>query len=151
MISSFIFAVMATLGFCIIFQVPLKHIPAAAIVGGVGWVINLLCIDHGISSVVACFFAACAVGLFSDICSRFFKDAATIFIIPGILPLVPGSGMYNTMIALVQNDLTRAASVGSQTIFLAGAIALALLVVGGFIRIAVMAKRKIIRPRRHGD
>lgn len=134
MISAFFFALFATLGFCIIFHVPARHIPAAACIGAIGWVVYQLCMEQT-TAVVSCFIASCVVGLLSDIASRVFKDASTIFTIPGILCLVPGSGMYNTMAALVSGNLKDAAATGSNTLMLAGSIALGLLVVGAVLRI----------------
>lgn len=142
MITAFILALFATLGFCIIFHVPYRHIPVAAVIGASGWVVYQICMAQDASSVVSCFIASCAVGMLSEIASRIFRDAATVFIIPGILCLVPGSGMYNTMMAIVEGDLKDAAAVGSQTLMLAGSIALGLLVVGAVIRIIVSIARR---------
>lgn len=142
MISAFIFALFATLGFCIIFHVPPKRIPIAALIGSFGWVSYQAFLLLSGSGVVSCFIASCVVGLLSDIASRVFKDAATIFIVPGILCLVPGSGMYNTMFALVAGELNDAAAVGSRTLMMAGSIALGLLVVGALIRICVSIFRR---------
>ncbi|MEG0830320.1 MAG: threonine/serine exporter family protein [Anaerovoracaceae bacterium] len=137
MIISFIFAVFATLGFSIIFRVPLKHIPVASLIGGIGWLIYQVCLSFDTSSLWSCFFAACTVGILSDLSSRIFKEASTIFTIPGILPLVPGAAIYKTMLAIVSGDLSLAANLGSQTLLMAGSIAIALLVVGAMIRIIV--------------
>ncbi|MCB6994175.1 threonine/serine exporter family protein [bacterium 210820-DFI.6.37] len=140
--SAFLFSLMATLGFCIIFHVPTRHMPAAAGIGAIGWVIYQLCVFYDMSIVMSCFLASCAVGLLSDVASRALKDASTIFIIPGILCLVPGSGMYNTMAALVEGDLKAAASTGSSTLMMAGAIALGLLTVGAVLRIILSIARR---------
>lgn len=146
MILTTIAAILATLGFCIIFHVPARLIPAAALMGGLGWLIYEICLSVEMSPVVSCFAGALAVGFGSDVCARVLKDAGTIFTIPGIIPLVPGSGMYYTTLALVQHDLSEAATVGSQTIFIAGAIALGLLISGAVTRIVF----SIIRYVRHG-
>lgn len=143
MISSFIFALLATAGICVIFHVPLKSIPVAAIIGALTWgVYQLLYTKAELSPLFACFLSACAVGLFSDIAARICKEAATIFIIPGILCLVPGQGMYKTMAALVSDELSKATEIGTETFFTAGAIALGLLVVGSIIRIIVAIIRR---------
>ena len=142
MIISFIFALFATLGFSIIFQVPYRHIPVTALIGGSGWVTYQLCLGQSSSVMASCFLAACAVGLLSEIASRILKDAATVFIIPGILCLVPGSGIYNTMVELVDGRLDEAAQLGSQTLMMAGSIALGLLVVGAMIKIVVSVMRR---------
>ena len=137
MISAFVFALFATLGFCIIFHVPYRRIPIAALIGAAGWVVYQLCMSESSSVMFSCFLGSCAVGLLSEIASRIFKDASTVFTIPGILCLVPGSGTYYTMAELVEGNLKAAASTGSHTLMMSGSIALGLLVVGAVLRIIV--------------
>ena len=132
-----------TVGFCLLFHVPFRHIIPVALVGGSGWALYTFCISQDTGKVIGCFLAACLVGLLGDICSRTLKEASTIFTIPGIMPLVPGSGMYYTMLALINGDYTSAAAQGSETLFMAGAIALALLVIGSIIKIIISLKRKM--------
>ena len=131
----FLFAFLGTLGFALIFNVPLRHIPVASAVGGAGWVVYQVALSMDCEIAISCFLGACAVGLTSDIASRVCKEAATIFIIPGVLPLVPGAGTYYTMLAVVEGNLNEAAANGVQTLAMAGAIALGLLVMGSIIQI----------------
>ncbi|MEA4923300.1 MAG: threonine/serine exporter family protein [Eubacteriaceae bacterium] len=133
----------ATFGFCIILHAPAKNMLVASIIGGVGWGVYQLCNDYG--SIVACFLGACAVGLLSDISSRVFKQASTVFTIPGIMPLVPGAGMYYTMLELINGNLEKAAITGAETIFLAWATAIGLLTIGSSIKIFLAIRRKILR------
>ena len=135
LLLQFVFALFATCGFCIIFRVPLKHIPACIIVGALGWSSYQVSMYYDASPILSCFIASCAVGLLSDICSRLFKEASTIFIIPGILCLVPGSGMYHTMAEMLKHNVSQSASMGAQTLMMAGAIAAGLLIIGSVIRV----------------
>lgn len=135
LLSDFIFAFLGTLGFTLIFNVPLRHIPVASFIGGAGWVVFQIAAAMGSDVVIACFFGACTVGLTSDIASKACKEAATIFVIPGVLPLVPGAGTYYTMLAIIQGNLDQAAAKGIETLAMAGAIALGLLVMGTVIQI----------------
>ncbi len=128
----FIFAFLGTLGFTFIFNVPLRHMPVAATIGGLGWVVYHIAMYSGSGIIISCFFGACTVGLASDIAARIFKEATTIFVIPGVLPLVPGAGTYYTILAIVEGNLDEAAATGIQTLGMAGAIALGLLVMGTF-------------------
>jgi uncharacterized membrane protein YjjB (DUF3815 family) len=143
MILSFVFAFFSTLGFCILFHVPIRHIIPASFVGGSGWLIYTYLTSTGSHKILACFVGACGVAILSDIFSRTFKDASTIFIIPGILPLVPGAGMYYTMLAILDGDLEKLAVVGTETIFMAGAIAVGLLVVASIARIVTNILKNI--------
>lgn len=144
MIRAFIFAFCSTIGFGILFHVPKKHILSAAFVGAVGWITYTYFTASGSGSVLACFAGSCVVALISDVFSRTFKDAATIFIIPGILPLVPGAGMYHTMLAILEGDVERTASVGTETLLMAGAIAVALLVVASVLKLLTLIGRRLL-------
>lgn len=139
----FLFAFLGTLGFTFIFNVPLRHIPVASFIGGAGWVVFQIADAMGCGVAIACFFGACTVGLTSDIASRICKEAATIFVIPGVLPLVPGAGTYYTMLAVVEGNLDQAAAKGIETLAMAGAIALGLLVMGTIFQIFRGISRRI--------
>ena len=143
MIKAFLFAFAATLGFCILFHVPKRHIATASLIGALGWVVYYASAAYGNGSAFSCFIAACLVGLLGDICSRVFKEASTVYIIPGILPLVPGAGMYYTMLAIIEGNLEETAATGTETLMMAGAIAVGLLVMGAILRIIVSIKRRI--------
>lgn len=134
----FIYMLFPTLGFCVLFRVPLKSFPVCIFIGAATWACYQLFLYQGTSAVVAAFAAACLVGLLSDISSRLFKEAATIFIIPGILCMVPGAGIYNTMLSLLNNDMSGVTENGITTLLIAGAIAVGLLVVGSLIRVIRM-------------
>ena len=144
MIWAFIFAFCSTVGFSILFHVPKKHIATAGFVGALGWLTYTYFIVSGSGSVLACFAGSCIVAIISDVFSRAFKDAATIFIIPGILPLVPGANMYYTMLAILEGNVTETASIGTETILMAGSIAIALLVVASVTKLLSLTGRKLL-------
>jgi uncharacterized membrane protein YjjB (DUF3815 family) len=144
MFWAFLFAFCSTVGFSILFHVPKKHIASAGLVGGLGWLTYTYFILSGSGSILACFAGSCIVAVISDFFSRSFKEAATIFIIPGILPLVPGAGMYYTMLAILEGNVQKTASTGTETILMAGSIAVALLVVASVTKLLSQAGRKVL-------
>lgn len=151
MISSFAFAFFSTLGFSILFHVPKRHLISASFVGGCGWVTFVYLLSAGSGKVMACFAGSCVVALISDIFSKGFKEAATIFVIPGILPLVPGAGMYDTMRAALASNFSETAAVGTETILMASSIAGGLLIVASLFKIfylLVAFIQGLIRKRR---
>ena len=85
------------------------------------------------------------LGILAGIASRGLKQAATVFTIPAIMPLVPGSRIFYTMAYLIAGDLKTAAIAGAETIFLAGAIAIGLLVTGAVINLIIAASKKLHR------
>lgn len=138
-----LWAVLGTLGFCIIFHVPAKCIFPAAVTSFFAWTLYETAIANGLSPVMATFFGSCAVALLSDIFARVIKEAATVFIIPGILPLVPGSGIYYTLYYFINGSTEFAIENGSQTLMTAGAISVGLISVSAGIRSFVTIKGSI--------
>lgn len=130
----FLFALGATIGFALIFNIPRKHILIAGLTGASGWLLYQFVISQGLSLVFACFAASCLVAACSELFARFFKEASLIFLIPGIIPLVPGAGMYATMLSLLREDLGAAAQYGIQTLLMTGSIAMAILTVSSLVR-----------------
>ena len=147
--SQFMLAFVATMGFAIIFRVPVRHIPVCVVIGGLGWVTYLIAETNLGSPAIACFFGACMVGLCSAVSAHIFKEAMTIFIIPGILCLVPGANIFYTMEALLRSDIEKMAEVGIQTILMAGAIAMGLLAMGAVINVvrALLSKTISIKDK----
>ena len=66
---------------------------------------------------------------------------ATIFVMPGIIPLVPGVGLYRSMLCLVRNDIDVFLSTGVRTLFISGIIAVAIAVVNALAR-QIFGKRE---------
>lgn len=143
LLLQFVLALFATLGFSVIFRVPVKKIPACILIGALGWVTYEIAVFYMQSPVFGCFAGACMVGMLSSICARFLKEASTVFIVPGILCLVPGYKIYSTMEALLLHNYGNTASIGIETLMMAGAIAIGLLVMGVAVGLVRMAFRKI--------
>ena len=114
LIINFIFSFAVTAGFSIFFNAPKKSLIPCGIVGGIGWCTYVVMANSEyISNVFSMVIASAVVSLFSEILARKLKYPAINFIIPGILPLVPGLGLYNTMYSLVQKDYALAVSTGT--------------------------------------
>lgn len=144
LLLQFVLALFATAGFSVIFRVPVRHIPACVLVGALGWVTYEISMTYASSPALGCFFGACVVGLLSNFAARALKDASTLFVIPGILCLVPGSAIFNTMLSMLQEDFTDAAQIGMQTLMMAGCIALGLLTIGAVLRVIYALVRKTV-------
>ena len=147
MITQFILAMFATLGCCIIFHLPYRCMPVSAMIGAVGWTCCQLLTQAELSIAVSTFIATLLVALLGEVFSRVLKDAATLFVIPGIIPLVPGGGMYYTMLYFIQGDMASAGEWGTRTVLIAIAIAIALLVMSSIVRIIVNINRKFSKER----
>lgn len=143
MITQFILAMFATLGCCIIFHLPKRCMPASAVLGAIGWVTCQIAMNYGLSMTLATFLAALLVAMIGESFARILKDAATLFVIPGIIPLVPGGCMYYAMLYFIQGDSSLAGEWAAKAFMTAAAIAIALLVMSSVINIIVKIYEKV--------
>lgn len=128
MLIQVIGAFVAVIAVAIIFGVPKKFLIYSGLVGAVGWLVYLLIRNIGGNYIVSMFFAALVVAFISHSFARIFKTPVTLFLIAGILPLVPGVGMYRIVYNLLANNNSQAAFYFSETIQIAGMIALAIFI-----------------------
>ena len=116
-------AAVGTVAFALLFGVPCRFFPYCGVIGGAGWLLYSL-LENRLSAAAATFFAAVLVMLLS----RFFavreKCPVTVFLISGIIPLVPGAGIYWAAYYMVTDQLTEAADAGFAAVKAVAAIVL---------------------------
>ena len=127
-------ALLATVFIAVLFQVRKENIFAAAIGGGLGCLVNECGLALGLGTFFSIFLASLALASYSEIMARVRKTTVTTFLISGLFPLVPGAGMYYTMLAIVHNDLSEALSSGISTLSTAAVMALGILFVSTLSR-----------------
>lgn len=138
----FVFSFCATIGFSILFSIPKNSIIKSGLIGALGWIVNIFITNLFNSPVSGVFCSALTVGLLGEMFAKYFKKPATVFIIPGIITLVPGAGMYYTMLALIKKDFHEAANTGTETIFIAAAIAIGIILSSTMSRSIKRVKNK---------
>lgn len=111
------------------FQVPKKYLLLAGATGAGGWLVELVMEELLQSSIVSSFLAALLVAVLAQIFARVSKAPVTLYLVTGILPLVPGVGMYRTVYYLLQSNHELTSYYLSYTLQIAGMIALAIFVV----------------------
>ena len=134
-ILPFIYAAMACAGFCVMYNMhEFKIALTACVGGGIAWVAYLLCAPSG-SVMLQNFVSAVTVAIFSEIMARVFKTPSTVFLIVGILPMVPGGGIYYTMKYCIEGNMDMFVSKLIATLGVAGAIAVGVSLVSSVVRI----------------
>ena len=141
-IKQFILSFISTIGFAILFSSPKETLGYAGITGSAGWVLYSITANIFKSSIAGSFFGALAVGILGEILARLSKKPATLYITSGIIPLVPGAGMYYTMLALIEKDFFIAANKGVETFFIAAAISVGIIIASAFSRSINRVKSK---------
>ena len=133
-------AAIATVGFSLLFGVPARYYPSCALIGGISWLAYLVLVPY--SSVTIATFAATVIVI---LMSRWFavreRCPVTIFLISGIIPLVPGGGLYYTMDYLINGDYPMFSQVGLQTAASAAAIAVGASLVTSIVRMLPKRRR----------
>lgn len=122
-------AAVGTIAFSVLFFVPRKVYALCGVCGAVGWVVYRVMTENGISVMEAIFFATLAVIFLSRVFAVIERCPATLFLIPGIFPLVPGAGVYWTSYHIVTNDLEMASRTGFSALKAAVAIVMGIIFV----------------------
>jgi uncharacterized membrane protein YjjB (DUF3815 family) len=142
MLLNSLFSFMGTLSFAILFNIKGKKLFLAALGGGISWFFYLLLFHFNGSLLESLFFASIIGGIFSEVMARLLKTPVTTFVICTVIPLVPGSGMYYTMLETIQGNINKSLSVGLETIASAGAIAVGLVFVSSVAKLLNFIKSK---------
>lgn len=107
-------ALLAGLGFAMVFNIPRNMLWAAVLGGGLGHGTRFLLHDFGMNLPAASLAGAVVVGLWAVWCARHFQRPAQIFSIPGVIPMIPGKFAYSTMIGLIK--LATAQTIGLEAL-----------------------------------
>jgi len=120
--------------FSYIYRVPAKQRIYAGVVGSMGWTI-FLTMRNPWGEPLGMFVAAIAVAVFSELLARKRQQPVLVFLIPGVIPLVPGGKAYLTMLSFLREDYTEALISLVSTILLAGAVAAGIIIASSTFRI----------------
>lgn len=107
----------------VLYRVPRNLLIYGSLTGLAAWSVMYATLFLGGKVVAASFFGSLAAGFLSESLARIIKKPATIFIIPGFIPLVPGKDAYTTMLYLVEGRYGEGLAMGTMTLLIAGAIA----------------------------
>ena len=132
----------AITGFAVLLETPKKYLLHAGVTGAIGGGIYLYCTQREMDVVLASFLSALAIAFVSHVFARVFKAPVTVFLIAGILPTVPGAGMYRIVYYIIANDREMCSYYLIQTLEIAGMIALAIFIVDTVFRFHVPARKK---------
>ena len=127
-ILDFIYCFAASLFFALIMNAPKKTLIHSSIVASIGYFIYITCSEQ-LNTTLGFFAGTTFVAMMGEIFARKFKMPATIFIFPAVIPMVPGFGLYQTMLALVQSNIPQALEIGVNTILSIAAMAIAMALV----------------------
>lgn len=135
-------ATTGSLAFGIVYKVKAKRLPVVAIGGGIGWFLYSMFFEMSgnvfLSNVAASIFATG----FSEVMARKLKAPVVVFLLPCLIPLVPGGGLYYTMSLAVLRNMAQARNYLVSTVEAAFGIA------AGVIVVSVLSNRSVLNRQK---
>ncbi len=99
-----------------------------------GWAVRDLIARQNIPELVAAVSGAIAVGLTAEIFARIQKQPVTVYIVSGIIPLVPGITAYNSMVQFLEKNFELGFFLAFKAFLIASYLAAGLAMVPLFVR-----------------
>ncbi len=135
------FSFLVTVGFAILFNVRGKFIIYSGVGGAISWFFYLIFKEQGYQ-VSSCYLLATLItSLYCEIVARKIKTTVPTLLIAALIPLAPGGGIYYTMLHLLNNQYKLSLLKGAETLVLAGAMALGVIIGMSFSKIFFRLKK----------
>ena len=122
-------AFIACAAFAVIFNAPKKELVFCGLCGSIGWAVYYIITQSPNTEVTASFISAILVTIISRYLSHFRRQPSTIYLIPGVIPLVPGYGIYRTMYGILNQDPAYCFEMGVFTAKILGAIVIGIILI----------------------
>lgn len=76
-----------------------------AVAGLVGWLLRYVLMEYvGIASPIATYLASLSISWLAQYFARRYKEPSSIFLMPGLFPMVPGSLIYQTVFEFLSGN-----------------------------------------------
>ncbi len=123
-------------GFAILFNIRGKKLLMAALGGFLSWAIFVLVGYCGVENEpIRYFMVAAAITAYAELMARLYKTPTTTFIMTALIPLIPGSSLYYTMVYAFNSNLERFIDKAIYTLQLSVSLALGIMLAGALAKI----------------
>ena len=96
---------LGSVGFAMIFRLRPSFLPLAALGGLLNWGSYLLLFHFTEGLFLSCLVASALSAVYAELLAKWLHAPATVFLVPTVIPSIPGSNLYYTMAAAVAGDL----------------------------------------------
>lgn len=103
-----IYAFLSTAAFAILYHIPSRHLLLASLGGLFSWGCYLLLGGVTDNLFYRVLLVSILAASYAECMAKLRRAPTTLFLIPALIPLVPGSYVYYSMLSLVQHDLSAA-------------------------------------------
>lgn len=132
----------ACFGFCILFNIHGRGSLLCALGGALTWAIFRLCQTYCFDGMLPYFIGAFFASAYAEVMARIRKYPAISYLVVSIIPLLPGAGVYRATAAIMTGDMAGFSSHATQTIAIAGSIAVGILIVSTVARLWSVFQQK---------
>lgn len=137
-----IFSFVGCVGFFIVFNIHGNGGFLCALGGVLSWLAFRVTLLAGGNDFVAYFLATLVAGIYSELMARIRKYPAISYLVISIFPLIPGAGVYYTMMHALHGDMASFASKGMHTAAVAGVMAVGILLSSTIFRMIALRLQK---------
>lgn len=130
-----IWAYIGSLCFGVVFNIRGLNLFIASFGGLVAWFTYLLCGFFMAEGIIQYFIASIVISIYSEWMAVYRKTPVTVFIVLGMVPLVPGGSIFYTMQHLILGKYELSYQTGIYTFAIAGAIAMGILIASFLVQL----------------
>ena len=112
----------------------------ASLGGLLAWAVYLALSPVMPQDVPRFFVASVVLTIYAEVLARVVKCPATLFLVTAAVPLIPGGSLYHTMRYFVAGDFAASSAQGLNTLLLALAIAVGMIVPMSFFQLVRRAR-----------
>ena len=141
-ITALVTSFFGSIGYACTFNIRAKRLVAAGFGGLIGWAAYLIAGCFMFSEPMKYFVAALVINIYAEIMAVTEKAPSTVFLVSAIMPLVPGGMLYRTMRFAVTNEWGDFGKLGVETLSIALALALGMLIANSVIKSMRKRRRK---------
>lgn len=129
------------LGFSVLFNIRGKRMAMTVLGGFLSWLLFVIFSKFISSEPINFFLVALIISFYAEIMARVLRTPTTTFITAALVPLIPGSSLYYTMAYAFQSDSVNFVTKAVDTLKLASALALGIIIATSVTRLYFEAKR----------
>ena len=141
-ITALVTSFFGSIGYACTFNIRAKRLVAAGFGGLIGWAAYLVAGCFMFSEPMKYFAAALVINIYAEIMAVTEKAPSTVFLVSAIMPLVPGGMLYRTMRFAVTKEWGDFGKLGVETLSIALALALGMLIANSVIKSMRKRRRK---------
>ena len=134
---------LGSFGFSILFNLRGRKLLITTLGGLISWAVFLLLEQWLPGEAVRYFLSMTAISVFAEIFARVEKTPTTTFLVPVVIPLIPGSALYYTMNYALNEQWRLFAAQAFYTLELALALAVGIIAVTTLVRLGMIAGRML--------